>query len=85
MMFLDTVSLVVKVCLTPNLLDLYLLAFNIIVINSDSCASDDSPSLSNISCGLTLSILACDSITYAVDSAAVLLNPLLTKNPIAVS
>ena len=33
-MFLDTVSFYVLVCRTPNLLDLYLLAFSTIVINS---------------------------------------------------
>jgi hypothetical protein len=38
MMFLDTVSLVVSAFLTPNLLDLYLLAFNMMVISSESSA-----------------------------------------------
>ena len=71
-MFLDTVSLVASVFLTPSLLDLYLLAFNIMVISSDNSAGVAYVNWSRICCGLILSILACDSIAYAVDSAAVL-------------
>ena len=52
MMFLDTVSLVTSVFLTPSLLDLYLLALSIIVISSESSAGVAYVNLSSISCGL---------------------------------
>ena len=84
-MFLDTVSVVVSVCLTPSLLDLYLLAFRIIVMISESFALSRLANLSRISRDEMLSILACAIIIYAIDSADALLNPLLTKYAIVAS
>ena len=62
-MFLDTVSFVGLVFLTPNLLDLYLFAFSTVEVNSDNWAGFVYVSLSSISPTGTLSIFACCKTT----------------------